>query len=124
MTTFNFDPIAFIAVIALFAVIPIALFGSIYLIVNSVQQRKIAEAYARQGLTLPPKPDKQPRKVADMVLVRGLALIGLALGLGIGQIWGLTRVTVAMMIGFGGLGLIGGWYIVRSKENKSQSDGE
>lgn len=116
MTTFNFDPIAFVSVIALFAVIPIALFGSIYLIVNSVQQRKIAEAYARQGLTLPPKESKQPRKVGDMVLVRALALIGLALGLGIGQIWGLVRVTVALMIGLCSLGMIGGWYIVRSKD--------
>lgn len=121
MTNINFDPVLVVAVVSIFAVIPIVLFGSILRIVASVQRRKIAEAYARQGMALPAE-EQKPKKIGDVVLVRALALIGVAFGLGLGLIWDDTLLTVALIIGCGGLGMLGGWFVIRSKEQKTTDE--
>ena len=121
MTNINIDPVVVVAIISIFAVIPIVLFGSILRIVASVQRRKIAEAYARQGMALPAE-EQKPKKIGDVVLVRALALIGVALGLGLGLIWDDTLLTVALIIGCGGLGMLGGWLVIRSKEQKATDE--
>ena len=121
MTNINIDPVLVVAVVSIFAVIPIVLFGSILRIVASVQRRKIAEAYARQGMALPAE-EQKPKKIGDVVLVRALALIGVAFGLGLGLIWDDTLLTVALIIGCGGLGMLGGWFVIRSKEQKTTDE--
>lgn len=121
MTNINIDPVVMVAIISIFAVIPIVLFGSIQKIVASVQRRKIAEAYARQGMALPAE-EQKPKKIGDVVMVRALALIGVALGLGLGLIWDDALLTVALIIGCGGLGMLGGWFAIRSQEHKGSGE--
>ena len=121
MTNINIDPIAVTAIVAVCVIIPVTLFNSISKIVASVQRRKIAEAYARQGMALPAE-DVKPKKIGDVVMVRALALIGVALGLGLGLIWDDALLTVALIIGCGGLGMLGGWLAIRSKEQKASGE--
>ena len=121
MTNINIDPIAVTAIVAIMMIIPVTLFNSISKIVASVQRRKIAEAYARQGMALPAE-EQKPKKIGDVVMVRALALIGVALGLGLGLIWDDALLTVALIIGCGGLGMLGGWFVIRSKEQKGSGE--
>lgn len=114
------DLLALVGVVAIFGLIPISLIWGIYNIVKAVQQRRTAEAYARQGMIAPPE-NKMPKKVGDVVLVRGLALVGVALGLGLGEIWYNDILSIALVIGFGGLGMLAGWLIIRAQDKRSES---
>lgn len=109
-----------LAVLTMFGVIPVSIMWGIFKIVQSVQRRRIAEAYARQGMLAPTEEESKPKKMGDAVLVRALALVGVALGLGLGCIWENDILTVALIIGLGGLGMLAAWLIIRTKESKQQ----
>lgn len=118
MTNINIDPIAVTAIVAIFMIIPVTLFNSISKIVASVQRRKIAVECAKQGVAIPEEKAEEPKKVGDVLLVRALAIIGMALGLGLGLIWDEVQLTVALIVGLGGVGMLGGWLIARPKEQQ------
>jgi hypothetical protein len=120
MTNINIDPIAVTAIVAIFIIIPVTLFNSISKIVASVQRRKIAVECAKQGVAIPEEKAEEPKKVGDVLLVRALAIIGMALGLGLGLIWDEVLLTVALIVGLGGVGMLGGWLIVRPKEQQKK----
>lgn len=111
------DIVAILGVVTIFGVIPVSIILGIYHIVKSVQKRRIVEAYLRQGLVVPPE-DKTPRRVSNVVLVRALAFVGVAIGLALGEIWYNNVLSLALVIGFAGLGMLVGWLIVRPRGEK------
>ena len=117
MVNINVEPTVAIGIVSLFVAGPLVIFGTIYKMIKAVQKRKIAEAYAKQGLVAPEE-KFEPRKVDDVTLVRALAVIGVGLGVGLGEIWSNTVITISLVVGLCGLGMLGGWLITRPKKQK------